>query len=98
MFSATLDLSKNNFEDVIFVTDSYYCDRGFKAVYEQLPCIHEPTTTLAPPVTQTPVLPCNSLINEQDFTLDIFASQQDTCIFTISKSDTVKTIFILSIT
>lgn len=75
---------------MIFVTDSYYCDRGFKGIYEQIPCLYEYSTTLAPPVTQTPVLPCNSLISQQYFTLNIFAEHQDTCVFTITKNTTVK--------
>lgn len=86
--TATLDLTKAEFEDVTFVTDSYYCNRGFRSIYEQLPCVNEQTTTPSP-VTQTPLLPCNSLINDEEFTLNIYSLQQDTCVFTVSKSDVV---------
>ncbi|XP_056644777.1 tolloid-like protein 1 [Diorhabda sublineata] len=85
----TFDLTSKNYEDLRFVTDLFFCGRGFCGSYEQLPC-QQPTvpinltTTTVPPSPTPNVIGCDRYISDQSFTLEMNQNKAN-CIFEIKK-------------
>lgn len=86
-----LEFKNDQYEDIRFVTDTYFCGRGFKIFYEQVPC--EYTTTSYPPVITTPPPPpvgqmCGGVIMSEYFEIN-FQNTVNQCIYHINKADQV---------
>lgn len=80
---------------MIFVTDDYYCARGFSGVYQQIACQDEfpaqpVDTTTSPIIPTTPVHDyCNKIINEKSFAMEINEDRK-MCTFTVQKYGKVR--------
>ncbi|EFA03587.2 cubilin [Tribolium castaneum] len=75
---STLDLRDKPYEEITFVTDEFYCGRGFFGSYEQIPCQEKP-------ITPAPI-PCSRTIQDEMFTLDVYDYHESPCSFLIKKS------------
>lgn len=88
---AWLDLRNKKFEEMRFVSDERYCERGFKAVYEQIACTDSgypfnPQTPQPTPVPPTPgPTNCERTIRDRIFTLQVGNYAGDSCKFNIIK-------------
>ncbi|RZC43010.1 uncharacterized protein BDFB_009569 [Asbolus verrucosus] len=86
---ATLDLQNKHYEDMNFVTDAFYCGKGFYGVYEQIACqdVPHPINPTIPPTPPlpTPRVPCDRTIQEEMFTLDAYGYNGPTCTFIVKK-------------
>lgn len=79
-------------EDIRFVTDKYYCGRGFYALFEQIPCRDNdhtfkpddeiPTSTKIP--STTPNATCDRIIQDKYFKIEIDRSFE-TCSLKIKR-------------
>lgn len=85
LFSATIDLRNKVSEELTFISDQFYCGRGFFGVFEQFPC--EIPTPLTPSPNPPPA--CNRIIKDDMFTIEVFDHHSETCTFTIQKSSEV---------
>lgn len=90
-----IDLRNKDFEDMIFVTDGYYCSRGFSGVYHQIGCqdelpVHPVDTTVSPVIPTTPAHDsCDEIIREKSFTMEI-NEDHETCSFSVHKYEKVR--------
>ncbi|KAK4879889.1 hypothetical protein RN001_008035 [Aquatica leii] len=94
----TFDL-RSHAEEIIFVSKGYTCGRGFKAVYEQIPCnniefstspVYPLSTTPYPSINTPPIisnLKCNRNIEDSTFLLEVYSYNQPKCIFNIFKNN-----------
>ncbi|CAG9839143.1 unnamed protein product [Diabrotica balteata] len=89
----TFDLTDKTHEDLVFVSDRFFCGRGFYATYEQLPC-QTPTTTKVPDVTVVPIPTtppttsspiCDRYIADRLFIFEV-KQDKDRCSFQIRKA------------
>ncbi|KAG5862229.1 hypothetical protein JTB14_007791, partial [Gonioctena quinquepunctata] len=89
----TLDLTYKNHEDVRFVTDDYWCGRGFSGFYQQIACQQTPIDPINPynpfgpttPATPSPSPPsCDRFVGGKIFTIDV-AGNAEMCTFQIRK-------------
>lgn len=93
MFTVTVDMTNKLYEEIGFVTNRFYCGRGFKVLFQQLPCKHEqpphyPHTTEPTPTSSfPPEIDCNLNIPETDFEIQIL--NQRRCSIRISRAHTV---------
>lgn len=98
----TFDLTNKNHEDLIFASDGYYCGRGFKAVYEQIPCSGYPGIPGFPMTTPPPGFPeaeCSRTLQDRSFVLEVYGRDRAPCVFNIIKTDPVSiTCFFLVLT
>ncbi|XP_018566297.1 uncharacterized protein LOC108907210 [Anoplophora glabripennis] len=87
-----IDLRNKDYEDMIFVTDGYYCARGFSGVYQQIACqdefpVHPVDTTTAPIIPTTPANDyCNKIISQKSFTMEVNGDHK-ICTFSVQKFD-----------
>lgn len=51
--SVAIDLTRRDFEDIYFVTNNFYCGRGFKLKFSRISCSPFPSTTLKTVTTPT---------------------------------------------
>ncbi|CAG9862824.1 unnamed protein product [Phyllotreta striolata] len=82
----SFDLTYRNFVDVKFVTDQFFCGRGFFGLFEQIPCRiiptdppDFPTTTIRP----TPVV-CDRFVDDKTFVLEVTVDAER-CVFQIRR-------------
>lgn len=96
------DISNKRHEQIRFITDSMYSGRGFKGIYEQIPCVVQtrppskwPPTYLPPP-PPTPIYPittptapvnhCHRDIQDSDFNIGVYDYGTKHCTFVVHKS------------
>ncbi|KAJ8952519.1 hypothetical protein NQ318_003315 [Aromia moschata] len=88
MENGTIDIQNKAYEDMRFVTDGYYCGRGFSGVYEQIAC-QDMSFPFNPPdpsvhhTTQRPIT-CAKVIRDRSFTIKVEEDYR-ACTFTIQK-------------
>ncbi|CAH1113902.1 unnamed protein product [Psylliodes chrysocephalus] len=85
----TFDLTYKNHVDMIFVTDTFFCGRGFFGTYRQLHCQTNPDyTTIRPDFTTTTTLRpfpiCDRYITDRAFELEV-GQDLEKCIFQIRR-------------
>lgn len=95
----TLDMRDKLYEDIRFVTDNYYCGRGFYALFEQIPCQDDdhsfspddeiPTSTTS---STTPNTTCDRNIQDKSFKIEIDRSFE-TCSIKIKRFSDVSLSF-----
>ncbi|KAB0798723.1 hypothetical protein PPYR_09716 [Photinus pyralis] len=97
--SLTFDL-RNRDEEIAFITNGFSCRRGFRGVYERIPCnndgipvdpVHPSKPTTLTPITSTPTImphkPCDRNIRDNVFLLEVYGYHQSRCIFNIIRND-----------
>ncbi|KAK5646535.1 hypothetical protein RI129_004999 [Pyrocoelia pectoralis] len=94
--SLTFDL-RNRYEEIAFITNGFSCRRGFKSLYERIPCNNDgiPVDPIYPtspkPITSTPTVmnnkPCNRNIQDNLFLLEVYSYHQSRCIFNIIRKN-----------
>lgn len=78
-----MDLTHQSFDELKFMTDNYWCGRGYKIYFQHIPCTF--TTPARPPLTSTPptVIPrCGEEIRTDQFDI-IFDTRISICNFVI---------------
>lgn len=88
---AILDLRNKRYEQMNFVTDSFYCGRGFFGTYEQITCEESPHPII--PITSTPPYPqslCSRTAQEEMFTFEVYDYSEPSCSLVIKKFSQVK--------
>ncbi|XP_065164226.1 cubilin isoform X1 [Atheta coriaria] len=93
------DMSGKSFEQIRFVTNDRIGGRGFRGIYEQIPCTsaelpYSTTESPAPPpppftstTTLPPNVPCLRNIKDDYFTIDIYDYGKDMCNFDVYKAN-----------
>ncbi|KAH0815196.1 hypothetical protein GEV33_007594 [Tenebrio molitor] len=82
-----VDLRHKPQEQMNFVTDAFYCGRGFYGSYEQIPCQDSsyPINPTTPPNVPKPMTPCSREIQDEMFTFDVYDYNGPSCLLTIRK-------------
>ncbi|KAJ8917428.1 hypothetical protein NQ315_005474 [Exocentrus adspersus] len=86
-----IDLRSKDHDDMIFVTDEYYCARGFSGVYQQIACedefpVYPVDTATTPIILTTPDYYCDRIIAEKSFSFEVDGDRR-ICNFRIRKDD-----------
>lgn len=84
-----MNLQNKEVEQLYFVTDDYYCGRGFHGIYEQIPC--QSTEYPDKPVTPEnsfPDVSCKKIIQDNIFSIDVDSNTKK-CSYVIKKSGQV---------
>ncbi|KAF5308809.1 hypothetical protein FQR65_LT06042 [Abscondita terminalis] len=92
----SLDL-RNRSEEIIFTSVGPTCGRGFKAVYEQIPCNNIEFTTIPMyPLNTTPQMTtpstisdvyCDRNIQDERFLLEVYSHNRQQCLFNVFKNN-----------
>ncbi|CAH1989798.1 unnamed protein product [Acanthoscelides obtectus] len=93
--TVTLDLTATQYAVIRFVSDSFWCGRGFTGLFEQIACQQpynpiNPTTEIAPTPFPTPIprekpTSCDAVIREKRFSIRV-DGRFDMCHFRLFKS------------